>query len=308
MHNLPSLVVDITGDVSTNLPAYRNSLSTFLQGINTTLDADEDFIRAEDDIKFCKATEGMLQQSTEAAFSKAGKVRECVEALGQMKETVRAMRLRLERLVKTEKERRKNDMVDSAVNTINEHKHQIEINMEYKLPHENYRSNLLEAVKGKKAHNTMQVALDDAVNRLVSQDNDRCATMSINLAVLDTHKSEYGFLFTDFENYIHDDISNVKMMIENRILKYKAKQAEDKRLEEEKEKEFIQEPEVSDDVLTEEGLLNVVKEMSGELVDDSHVIGELRITTADLNRTLSSIIFPHSLKDVNYILTLREAS
>lgn len=112
---LPALRIEVTGMVTnSNLPAFREHAIAVLDGINTDLQTDADFANAESTVKWCKEVEDKLDAAKQHALSQTASIDELFRVIDDIKETARQKRLTLDKLVKSEKENRKAQIVSDA--------------------------------------------------------------------------------------------------------------------------------------------------------------------------------------------------
>lgn len=119
---LPALHVEVTGMVtSSNLSAFKETALAVFRAINTDLQTDADFADAEKTVKWCKDVEDRLEQTKQHALSQTASIDELFRTMDSIKEEARTVRLKLDKLVKGEKENRKVEIIMSARRAIEEH-------------------------------------------------------------------------------------------------------------------------------------------------------------------------------------------
>ncbi len=119
---LPALHVEVTGMVTaSNLLQFKETALAVFKSINTDLQTDADFADAEKTVKWCKDVEERLEQTKQHALSQTASIDELFRTMDAIKEEARAVRLKLDKLVKGEKENRKADIVIKARKDIEEY-------------------------------------------------------------------------------------------------------------------------------------------------------------------------------------------
>ena len=215
---LPTLKVDIQGEVATNMPAFRGKALAYIEGINKHLVEDVDFANAEADIKFCKDAEGQLKDVKEAAFNQTSDIKEVMETINTIGSKLRDTRLELEKLVKSEKEQRKNNLVTEAIGSLADHIIGLEKELQgFKIPKEHLPNVMREAIKNKRSFDSMRSSVKDAIANSEIEANQTAQLMRNNLSQLNNVIDEYGHLFNDFAAYVYGDNETTKLMLDARI-------------------------------------------------------------------------------------------
>lgn len=124
---LPALHIEVTGMVTaSNLAQFKETALAVFRGINTSLQTDQDFADAEKAVKFCKDAEDRLDAAKSHALSQTASIDELFRTIDQIKDEAKAVRLKLDKLVKGEKENRKTEIVIKARDGMLEHLHALE--------------------------------------------------------------------------------------------------------------------------------------------------------------------------------------
>lgn len=123
---LPALRIEVTGMVTaSNLAAFREHALAVFGGIKTDLQTDSDFADAEKTVKWCKEVEDKLDAAKQHALSQTASIDELFRTIDAIKEEARQKRLTLDKLVKTEKEARKLQIVTQAHQALVAHVQQL---------------------------------------------------------------------------------------------------------------------------------------------------------------------------------------
>jgi predicted phage-related endonuclease len=119
---LPSLHIEVTGMVTdSNLDEFKVTALAVFRGIKTDLQTDQDFADAEKAIKFCKDAEERLESAKSHALSQTESIEELFRTIDAIKEEARTVRIKLDKLVKVEKDNRKYEIVTKAMAEYREH-------------------------------------------------------------------------------------------------------------------------------------------------------------------------------------------
>ena len=215
------LVLRITGSVQqSNLKEFESAAMSVIAGIKTELKTDDDFAEAENNIKSCKLIEIRVGQARNDALQSTKEIADLVDAVERIERKFRDTRLTLERQVKTEKEKRKSEIITEAVRKIEADafaspaKHGFSINFQA----------INEAMKGKKSIAKMREAVGAIVEvekqRLVALECDYLA----NISAIEQSEAEFPGLFPDKKNLALSNPEVVAAQIESRVTSYKYKQ------------------------------------------------------------------------------------
>lgn len=105
---LPAVVINATGGLSVcNLRDITPEFDFFLSGANTVLVTDSDFVNADSTAKFSRTTAKTLKLKAKEVVDQIATVSEAVRTLELYAEKFDSLGLKLEKLVKSEKEARK---------------------------------------------------------------------------------------------------------------------------------------------------------------------------------------------------------
>lgn len=145
------LTIEIVGSVKANnleeiMPMIREGLAA----INRQPATDEEFGQAEQDVKKLKAVEDALKGAKDKALADAASIQILFAAIDDASEELRVARLELEKIIASEKERRKGELVEEAlglfdIDPLDARRH--------------FLTPLKEAMKGKRTLDSMKTAL-----------------------------------------------------------------------------------------------------------------------------------------------------
>lgn len=196
---LPALRVEAQGMVTfSNLTEFRANAMAVLGAINRDLQTDEDFADAEQTVKWCKGVEDRLDAAKANVLAQMQSVDEVCRTIDSVSAETRKVRLELDRLVKTEKEHRRGELVANGVAAVRDHYDSINAMAG---PHAlsipaTLTSDIGAAIKGKKSLTSMRDAIDAAVAAAKIEASQRADRIRANVAVLDGFK-DHAHLFAD---------------------------------------------------------------------------------------------------------------
>jgi len=100
--------------VSCNLEEYKPAALAYIEKINTELVSDQDFADADSDARFCRDSADKLELAIEQALGQMGDINQALNTVREIAAAFDAKGLALEKLVKAEKENRRNAIVSEA--------------------------------------------------------------------------------------------------------------------------------------------------------------------------------------------------
>jgi len=238
IESLPSLQIMVTGAITnSNLDVYHKSAITFIDSINTDLQTDEDFANAEKTAKFLKNAEVELQNVKKQIFSQTADIEKAVTTIDHIFETSRVKRLSLEKLVKSQKEVRKAEIINEAKTNFDDY-----INAllsELKGQTFNVHPNFIAAIKSKRTIEAIRNAVNTELAKCKIEANEVAGLIRANLNTYGELASEHQFLFNDLSGFIQKQPDDFKLLVESRVNQHK--QAEKEKLEKQREQMRLEE-------------------------------------------------------------------
>lgn len=222
---LPALAIQIKGEVTlSNLPEFKQAATAFISTISTELLTDEDFANAEANAKFCKDAEDNIEQTKKSAIAQTASIDELMRTMDFIKDQLRDKRLLLERLVKSEKENRKLQIIKAAQDELA--KHFTALSSEIKPIGLNATpADFAVAIKGKKTITGMQ----EAVNQLLadSKINQDSIARDIRTKYSWFKSLDCKFpIFADIQTLIYKQDDDFKLAVNARIAEHEKAIAE----------------------------------------------------------------------------------
>ena len=303
---LPAINIEIKGEVAlSNLPVYEKAVMAFIENINTDLQTDQDFADAEKTVKFCGDAEKKLELVKEQALEQTADISQLFRTINKLKEEMRAKRLNLDKSVKTQKEKIKNEIIMKAETEYSNHEKDLNISLGGVFISIN--PNIAFALKGKKTVSSLKSAANDQVAQMKIETSAIADNARINLDMI---SEEYKFLFNDIGQIIHKPNDDFKLLVDSRINEHKEKEQEkiDAAVEEAAEvKAETEEPAPSNTVAPQSsGIKDDVKPIPKEERDANTDLIEAEVTASLLDngfgaqtaKKMTKLLITNSIKHV----------
>lgn len=237
MNNLPSLKVNVIAKVDgSNLPVVAEAVTKFVEGINTELNVDADFVQAKEDVKKLKSLEDGLKDAKATILAQTEELNRLLIAVDELVEVARQKRLWLKPEIVTREEEVIKLIIQGFVTQA----------VSFTAEKTNGRGYVFElpmfdpwtAVKGAKRTTEnyakkLSVALDEYKEKI----NGLLRELDAKTLIFEQHAEGYKHLFPDASRIIQaTDAGMIKDIVNARITTAKqaeeARKAEDARLAE----------------------------------------------------------------------------
>ena len=225
---LPALSVYTKGDIAVhgNLDAFKEASDKYIASINKDLKTDEDFVNAEATIKRCKEVEQTIKTAKLSIIGGISSVDEATRVLDYIDDSHAKIRLTLEKLVKSQKETIKKNIIDAAFMLCADHASNISreflninfINLVTFLSRQNFET----ACKGLRTLASLHNAVDTEVAAIKIKLDDLARVIRKNL----THLPDDLSIFRDLQSIITKPEEDFKLLVESRIADQKRKEEE----------------------------------------------------------------------------------
>lgn len=213
-----SLVVKITGAVQqSNMKEFDAAARQALSTINLELVTDDDFSQAENDVKSCQFIESRIAQSLQDILTQTADIAEIVKIGETIREEFRKTRLTLEKKIKTEKESRKNQLINDAIDNLKAGVSQSPVQHGFAIN----TAEIIAATKGKRFLGKMQEAIDAVVLSEQKRLFDLEDLFVKNINSIEHAEKKYPGLFPDKSTLALQEHQFVLSMIDGRIAKYR---------------------------------------------------------------------------------------
>jgi len=243
INELPALMVEITGSVTaSNLEQWRDVVTARIAGINTNLQTDNDFADADAMVKFLDDGEKRIDLVKAQAQANAADIDRVFRALDEIKASMRAKRLELDKLITKRKESIKIEIMQAGKDAMASHIAGLNKRLA-KVQMPPIAADFAAAIKGKRNLESMRDAVSTLVAAKKIEANEIADRITINLQMLTDQarqpNADYSFLFADYASLILKAPDDLALVIRMRINEHK--ETEEKRLAAEREKIRIEE-------------------------------------------------------------------
>jgi predicted phage-related endonuclease len=231
---LPAINIQARGGlVVNNLPDITSKFDDFLANANTKLVTDDDFANGEATAKFSRETAKTLKLKAKEIVDQISSVSDAVRTIEFYAGEFDALGLRLEKLVKSEKELRKAEIANKAKENwsafIADLSKDIKpIQLIVSAP------DLALAMKNKSKLDSIRDAVSTALANAKIAANDVARDIKLKLEWYRAECSEHQFLFNDLQQIIYKPFDDFKLLATSRIDQHK--QREKERLEQERKR------------------------------------------------------------------------
>lgn len=233
---LPAVSVVVTGEIAIreNFHAFETALRDFLEHrLIREPKTDQDFADLDVQIKAMKGAEAALDAAESQMLAQIQTVDSAKKTKDMLAKLVRDNRLMAEKLLASEKERRRGEIVLGGVEALREHI--AALNARLGKPYmPAVPADFGGVIKGKKSLSSMEDAVATELARAKIAANEIADRLQINLAYLREHAGEHRALFPDTSAIIHKAPDDLQALVTARIAEHQA--AEQKRLEAERER------------------------------------------------------------------------
>jgi predicted phage-related endonuclease len=217
--SLPALMVRVTGSVNdTNIAIYKDATMAFIESINTELATDQDFVDAEETTKFCKSAEQELDLVKSQALQQTADIAKIFDTIDEIKESLRRKRLTLEGMIKSEKQTRKNKIINEAIEVFRNSKTATESQLDIRIP--DIAVDFYGVVKGKKKLSSIQSAVDDELARAKSELSIVSTRILTNKQIVMERAKDKLELFPDLMGVITKDTDDLELLVSSRLSAY----------------------------------------------------------------------------------------
>lgn len=228
------LIIKINGAVSSsNFEEFESSVMEKVQSINTDLQTDDDFAEAEGAIKVFKSTEINIAQAKQDGINQTKDISDLFTMMDKLSDKIRTTRLKLEKDVKQEKERRKNEVFENGVSIV------ISAASDSTVPPHAFtvdREAIKKAIHGKKSIEKMRAAVQEEVDRQIQNLKNLQEIVNTNTAEIEKAETEFPGLFPDKTNLVAQQPEIITATIKSRIDSFKLAEIEKQKKAEEAEK------------------------------------------------------------------------
>lgn len=234
--SLPAVAVVVSGDIviRDNLAAFGAALTEYVGRINKNPETDQDFADLEATVKTLKAAEEALDASEANALAQVSSVDELRRTIANYREIARSNRLLADRVVKSEKENRRNAIMQDGAEAVKDHINGLNKRLgKVCLPDQKW-ADFAGKVKGLKTMSSIKNAVDTEVALAKIESSAAADRIQANLSTLNDLAKDYAFLFSDIGQIALKGTDDFTALVKMRILEHQATEA--KRMEAERER------------------------------------------------------------------------
>ncbi len=219
------LIVKITGEVvESNLPEYKKQIIAMIGAINTDLQTDNDFALAKTDAKDCRLAAKKVDALRSAALSQTVEINELLNGLDEIKETLNAKGLEIEKLVKTWETEKKADIIAGGIAKLRTQMADVDAHYIAVKSFQFNNDSFKLAIKGKRTIASMQKTVDKTISDILARFKVHCSLVDTNADFLAGYKTEYPSLFVDEDRLLVMDYVALMDTIHARIATHKAQE------------------------------------------------------------------------------------
>ena len=226
---LPALSVYTKGDIVVhgNLDAFKEASDRYIASVNRDLKTDEDFVNAEATIKQCKEVEQTIKTAKLSIIGGISSVDEATRVLDYIDDSHAKIRLTLEKLVKSQKETIKKNIIDAGLLLCGDHMHKLSremyhVNFAFLSQNLFSRQQLEICCKSLRTLSSLHNAVDTEVAAIKIKLNDLAMIIRKNLSHLPDDLS----IFRDLQSIITKPEEDFKLLVESRLAEQKRKEEE----------------------------------------------------------------------------------
>lgn len=234
--SLPAIEINVSTAIqSSNFDAFNIRANQFLDSIRMDLETDQDFADAEQNVKACKKAEDALIDAKERISHGNVEVSELVDMVDSLWAKIRETRLSLDKAVKAEKERRKFEIANKAVEELGAYC--IELNADLNGFEVDINGNFGAAIKGLRTLDSIQSKVNDTLAEAKIRADNIAELAHTNYAAIPESAMH---LFSDWPQIADKAVDDFARLVNSRISEENARIAA--RKEAEKAQEAAQAP------------------------------------------------------------------
>lgn len=213
---LPALDIQIVGNVvASNLAQWRDVVKDRIAAINTNLTTDQEFSDAKAMVKFLDDGEKRIELVKSQVLAQAVDINAVLSAMDEIKETMRAKRLGLDKTVKAREESIKIEIMQAGKDALAAHIAGLNKRLA-KVQMPPLSADFAAAIKGKRNLESMRGAVADLVAAKKIESNEIADRIQINLIALAAVEA-HAFMFNDFAQLVLKSPDDLALVIKSRI-------------------------------------------------------------------------------------------
>lgn len=224
---MENLEIQISGKIqNSNFPIWKDSLLKQINSINMELITDNDFAVATEDSKLLKIAEKSIQKAKIKAIEQTEEIQILFNALDEISEQARQARLTLDRQIRVKKQEIKDELITTSITKVQDYidsKSQIYSQLDNSKHLQRHQYEL--AIKGKSSIVGIRKSLMSLVQNLKNTIDEDSKQVLRNYEIIETIPSNDRLLFQDISYLITLPEKELRLTIENRIVKLSEQKA-----------------------------------------------------------------------------------
>ncbi|MDY4478559.1 MAG: hypothetical protein SPE33_00725 [[Pasteurella] aerogenes] len=210
--------------LSTNIKTFEEQANAYLATLTTTFETDDDFAKADSEVKELKEIEDKIRTAIEQTHN--GEIAELILAAEQIAERFRQERLNREKMVKNRKAEIKETIISQSFQRIltikSSYESDVSLALERNIPKDNIKKRLEEATKRRSTLATLTSAVNAEETAITAEIGAEAARISARRKLIPIH---YEYLFKDWLVLIAGD-HELEPIIQQRIAEEEKREAE----------------------------------------------------------------------------------
>lgn len=223
---LPTVSIQVNGSIALvdNLDNFGTALTAYIARINKTPETDQDFADLEATVKALKAAEDALDAAEQGALAQTESIDAMRKTVGLYRDTARANRLLVEKLVKAEKENRRIAIISEAAAELIAHMRKL--NERLGKPYmPTVAADFQGVIKGLKSLDSMKDKVAGELARCKIESNTVADRIQANLTTLRELAAGHTFLFADTATIVLKANDDLTALVKSRIAEHQAAEA-----------------------------------------------------------------------------------
>lgn len=224
---LPAVLVQVQGEITVthNFGPFEVALRDFLEHrLIRAPKTDQDFADLDVQIKAMKGAEAALESSEVQMVAQVQPIDQAKKTKDMLLKLTRDNRLMAEKLLASEKERRRTEIVTNPANELREHI--ATLNRELGAPYIPMPAvDFGGAIKGMRSLSSMEDAVATRLANAKIDANAVAASVRANLKTMADQGGEFGFLFTDKNQLVLKATDDFNAVVSQRITQHRAEVA-----------------------------------------------------------------------------------
>ena len=219
---LPAVSVQVTGQIAVrdNLSIFGDALKAYIERINKAPETDQDFADLDATVKKLKEVEECLSASEANAIAQTGDVDLLCRTINDLRELARANRLTVEKIVKAEKENRKNAIIEAGKKALAAHISALTGSLK-RVQMPDVPADFNGCAKNLRTIDSIKNAVDTCLANAKIEANQIADGIRFNLTTYDEIGAEYPTLFPDLASIVTKAKDDFNVLVKMRIAEHK---------------------------------------------------------------------------------------